>query len=96
MYSMMPKEGRKKAVAKGVSNKITERHIKHIDYRDCLMNSEEMKHASVNIQHVHHQLETKSSIKKSLSPFNDKKYIKKDGEVFTGYSFGHYKVIYSF
>ena len=29
MYSMMPKEGDKKAVAKGVSNRITKRELKH-------------------------------------------------------------------
>ena len=53
------------------------------------MNDEEMHHTSVNIQHCHHMLETKTSLKKTLSPMNDKKYIEKNGEVFTTYSFGH-------
>ena len=77
MYSMMPMEGDKKATAKGVSHKITKRELKHKDYRDCLLNNEEMYHASVNITHVHHQLQTANTLKKSLSPFNDKKYIEK-------------------
>ena len=89
MYSMMPMEGDKKATAKGVSHKITKRELKHKDYRDCLLNNEEMYHAHVNITHVHHQLQTASTLKKSLSPFNDKKWIEKDGDVFKTYSFGH-------
>ena len=48
-----------------------------------------MYHNSVNITHVHHQLQTASTLKKSLSPFNAKKGIEKDGDVFKTYSFGH-------
>ena len=39
MYSILPMVGEKKATAKGVSQKITKREIKHVDYRNCLMNS---------------------------------------------------------
>ena len=53
------------------------------------MNSVEMYHASVNITQVHHQLQTASTLRKSLSPFFDKKWIEKDGDVFQTYSFGH-------
>ena len=53
------------------------------------MKDEEMYHTSVNIEQTHHILKTKTSLKKTLSPMNDKKYIEKDGEVFTTYSFGH-------
>ena len=28
-----------------------------------------------------------------LSPFNDKKWIRRDGDDFTSYSFGHYKIV---
>ena len=30
--------------------------------------------------------------KKSLSPFNDKKYITREGDNFLSYSYGHYKI----
>ena len=30
--------------------------------------------------------------KKSLSPFNDKKYITREGDIFLSYSYGHYKI----
>ena len=89
MYSILPKEGEKKAVAKGVNQRITKREIKHKDYRNCLMNNDQMYHKMVNITHDKHTLETSTKLKKSLSPFNDKKWINKDGEEFTTYSFGH-------
>ena len=90
MYSILPKEGEKKATAKGVNQRITRRVIKHMDYRNCLMNNEQMYHETVNIAHDHHQLETSTTLKKkSFSPFNDKKWIDKKGSEFTLYSFGH-------
>ena len=92
MYSMLPLEGDKKATAKGVSQRITRQVIKHQDYRNCLMNNEQMSHKMVKIGHTHHQLETQVILKKSLSPFNDKKWIQKNGSHFTTHSFGHYKV----
>ena len=48
-----------------------------------------MYHKMVNITHDKHTLETSTKLKKSLSPFNDKKWINKDVEEFTTYSFGH-------
>ena len=48
-----------------------------------------MRHQMTRIGHTHHQLQTISSIKKTLSPFNDKKWIDKDGNDFNTHSFGH-------
>ena len=58
MYSILPLEGEKKATAKGVSQRITKKVIKHNDYKTCLMNDEQMYHRIVKIGHIHHQLET--------------------------------------
>ena len=46
----------------------------------------------VRIAHKHHQLETEEKLKKSLSPYNDKRWIKKNGEEFETYSFGHWRL----
>ena len=54
MYSILPKEGEKKATAKGVNQRITRNVIKHGDYRNCHMNDEQMYHEMVNIAHDHH------------------------------------------
>ena len=64
MYSIKPKVGDKKAVAKGVSKRITKMKIRHKDYRKCLMESKTMFHSNMRIEHTNHQLETKKSIKK--------------------------------
>ena len=92
MYSILPLEGEKKATAKGVSQRVTKKVIKHNDYKTCLMNDEQMYHRMVKIGHTHHQLETQDTLKKSLSPFNDKKWIQKNGSDFITRSFGHNKI----
>merc|ERR1712243_497261 len=56
MYSILPLEGEKKATAKGVSQRVTKKVIKHNDYKTCLMNDEQMYHRMVKIGHTHHQL----------------------------------------
>ena len=48
-----------------------------------------MYHKMVNITHNHHVLETSNKLKKSLSQFNDKKWINKNETEFTTYSFGN-------
>merc|ERR1711954_333636 len=75
MYSILPLEREKNATAKGVSQRVTKKVINHNDYKTCLMNDEQMYHRMVKIGHTHHQLETQDTLKKSLSPFNDKKWI---------------------
>ena len=39
-----------------------------------------------------HEMYTVDVNKTSLSPFNDKKWIKRVDSDFTSYSFGHYKI----
>ena len=92
MYAMLTKNREEKKTAKGVSQRVTNREIQHEDYKRCLIDDEEMYHNMVQIGHTHHQLETQDTLKKSLSPYNDKKWIQKNGDVFTTYSFGHNKI----
>ena len=51
-----------------------------------------MYHSMMRIGHTHHQLETVETLKKSLSPYNDKKWIQKNGDEFETYSFGHWRL----
>ena len=44
------------------------------------------------IQSENHELFTVELEKKSLSPFNDKKWITRKENIFTSYSYGHYKI----
>ena len=49
MYSIMPKNGDKKATAKGVKRIKTRRELSHQDYKECLMNNQEKYNTSINI-----------------------------------------------
>ena len=51
-----------------------------------------MTHIMTSIQQESHQIFTMEMEKKSLNPFNDKKWITRDGDNFISYSYGHYKI----
>ena len=52
-----------------------------------------MKHTQTRILQKEHKLFTSEVVKASLSPFNDKKWVERDGDKFISYSYGHYKVL---
>ena len=92
MYSIQPLEGGKKATAKGINGNVKNEVLTHDDYKTSLFNKQQFTHKMTRIQQESHQLYTMELEKKSLNPFNDKKYIMRDGDIFTSYSFGHYKI----
>ena len=51
-----------------------------------------MKHKMRSIQPENHKLYTVELEKKSLNPFNDKKWITREHDNFISYSYGHYKI----
>ena len=59
---------------------------------EILRDDEIMHHEMGRITHKHHVLQTEEKFKKSLSPYNDKRWINKNGEEFETYSFGHWKL----
>ena len=52
-----------------------------------------MMHKQTRIVQKEHELFTVDTKKISLSPFNDKKWITRDGDTFKTYSFGHYRIV---
>ena len=58
--------------ANGVSQRVTNREIQHEDYKRCLIDEELMYHRMAKIGHIYNKLETLDTLKKSLSPYNDK------------------------
>ena len=92
MYSILPLEGWKNATAKGIDGRVKNEIITHNDYKQSLFNKQQFTHKWSGIQQEKHELYTVEVEKKSLSPFNDKKWITRDGDIFTSYSFGHYKI----
>ena len=51
-----------------------------------------MRNKMTRIMQENHKLYTVEVEKKSLSPFNDKKWVSREGDNFISYSYGHYKI----
>ena len=92
MYSIHPLEGDKKATAKGINANVKNDVLTHQDYKTSLFEKQQFTNKMPRIQAEKHQLYTIELEKKSLSPFNDKKWITRDGNYFTSYSYGHYRI----
>ena len=93
MYSILAGNGQTKKTAKGVSRRVKDEVIMHEDYKETLFEKLAMKHTQVRILQKEHELFTSEVVKASLSPFNDKKWVERDGDRFISYSYGHYKVL---
>ena len=89
MYSILNYDGENKKTAKGVIEQVKKKQIQHEDYKTSLFNSKTFVHCGSKIQQDKHQLYTVDITKVTLSPFNDKKWITRDGETFQSYSFGN-------
>ena len=76
--------------AKGVKKNVVKNEIKHQNYLDVLNNSRIMHHQMNTIRSELHQINSYHINKVSLSPFDDKRYILKDGV--TSLSYGHYLI----
>ena len=92
MYSILPLEGDKKATAKGISKNVKDDVLTHEDYKNSLLKKLQMSNKMTRIMQENHKLYTVEVEKNSLSPFNDKKWVNRDGDDYISYSFGHYKI----
>ena len=78
-----------KMTAKGVMKAVTEQQIVHENFRTSLFKKKRFIHTGSKILQVKHQLHTANVSKVSLSPYNDKKWITRDGDNFISHSFGN-------
>ena len=92
MYSILIFGGIEKKAAKGVLGQVKNDVITHEDYKDCLIKQKVRFHEGTKIFQKEHQLYTADIAKKTLSPYNDKKYISFENDEFICYSHGHYKI----
>ena len=80
MYSILTedkKHDQKKG--KGIKKSVLKKEIKHQDYKDCLLKRQEYQHTMMGFRSQQHQIYTIKQTKKSLSPFDDKRFILEDG-----------------
>ena len=82
MYSYEKSENKKnikKKKAKGIEKDVIAKNIKHENLKKTLFKSTQMKHEMKIIKSDYHQLKSYNINKISLSCFDNKRYIRKNG-----------------
>ena len=90
MYSYKIENDKEVKIAKGVKKSVVANDIKFSQYEKCLRENVETSNEFSKIQSINHTVYTMKVIKKSLSPFDDKRYILEDGIQTLPY--GHYSL----
>ena len=91
MYSYIKDNKKGGKTAKGIKKNVIKNNITHDDYKETLFNKKQMYHKMKTIRSEDHQLGSYELNKVSLSCFDDKRYIHKDG--IRSYAYGHKKII---
>ena len=90
MYSYVKDNEKGGKTAKGIKKNVIKNNIKHEDYKNTLINNEQMHHKMKTIRSQRHQLGSYEINKVSLSCFDDKCHIHDNGT--SSYAYGHYKI----
>ena len=90
MYSYVKDNEKGGKTAEGIKKNVIKNNIKHEDYKNTLINNEQMHHKMKTIRSQRHQLGSYEINKVSLSCFDDKRYIHDNG--MSSYAYGHYKI----
>ena len=78
MYSILLDETEKKT-AKGISRPVTARDLRHVMYKNCLLEEYSMRSTMNVIRSRNQKLYSQTICKTSLSPYDDKRYVLEDG-----------------
>ena len=89
MYSCIKENQKGGKTAKGIQKNI-KNTIKHNDCKETLLGHKQMYHQMKTIRSDNHQLGSYELNKVSLSCFDDKRYIHKNG--INSYAYGHYAI----
>ena len=90
IYSYVKDNEKGGKTAKGIKKNVIKNNIKHEDYKNVLLNNEQLHHKMKTIRSQKHQLGSYDINKVSLSCFEDKRYIHDNG--ISSYAYGHYKI----
>ena len=90
MYSYIKDNDKGGKTAKGIKKNIIKNDINNENYKEVLFNNKQMYHTMKTIRSNLHQLGSYELNKVSLSCFDDKRYIHKNG--IKSYAYGHYKI----
>ena len=90
MYSYIKDNQEGGKTAKGIKKSVIKKDINHENYKNTLFNNQQMYHKMKTIRSDKHQLYSFEINKVSLSCFDDKRYVLKDG--ISSYAYGHRKI----
>ena len=90
MYSYVRGNEKGGKTAKGIKKNVIKNNIKLEDYKNVLLNNEQLHHKMKTIRSQKHQLGSYEINKVSLSFFDDKRYIHDNG--ISSFAYGHYKI----
>ena len=90
MYSYVKGNEKGGRTAKGIKKNVINNNIRHEDYKNTVINNEQMHHKMKTIRSQRHQLGSYKINKVSLSCFDDKHCIHDNGT--SSYAYGHYKM----
>ena len=90
MYSYIKSDDKGGRTAKGIKKNVIRKNIKHEDYKNVLLNNENLHHKMKTIRSQKHQLGSYKINKVSLRCFDDKCHIHDNG--ISSYAYGHYKI----
>ena len=91
MYSYIKDNQKGGKTAKGIKKNVIKNNIMHDDYKETLFNNKQMYHKMKTIRSENHQLGSYELNKVSLSCFDDKRYIHKDG--IKSHAYGHKNIV---
>lgn len=87
MYSYIKENKNGNKTAKGIKKYIINNELKHINYKDTLLENKQLYHQMKTIRSYNHQLASYELNKVSLSCYDDKRYIHANG--ISSYAYGH-------
>ena len=90
MYSYVKDNEKGGKTAEGIKKNVIKNIIKHENYKNTVINNEQMHHKMKTIRSQRHQLGSYEINKVLLSCFDDKHYIHDNGT--SSYAYGHYKI----
>ena len=93
MYSYVKDDEKSCKRAKGIKRNVVKNEIRHEDYKNALFSKTQMFHKMKTIRNENHNIYSMEISKKSLSCFDDKRFILPNG--FDSYAYGHYLSIKS-
>ena len=93
MYSYIKDDYKGVKTAKGIKKNIIKNNITHDNYKSTLLNNDQMYHKMKTIRSENHELSSYEINKVSLSSFDDKRNLHKDGK--TSYAYGYKNIKHS-